>query len=87
MIKTQEREQAISEFQEESIPPGAMGCEAESPREREDAGMSCELDEIFDEGSVTCFIEPDMQLKMCLRCVGGIWERVDDEGAPGTDQI
>ncbi|MGC8491803.1 MAG: hypothetical protein ACP5SH_08700 [Syntrophobacteraceae bacterium] len=86
MIKTREFEQAISEFQQGNIPLGAMGYEAESPKERADVDMSCELDEIFDEGSVTCFIEPDMRLKMCLRCVGGIWERVEDEGAPGPDQ-
>lgn len=42
---------------------------------------SCELGEIFEEGKVTCLDEP----KLCLRCVGGIWEPVDSE-EPGSDQ-
>jgi len=47
---------------------------------------SCELGEIFEEGSVTCVDE----LELCLRCSGGIWERIsesdDSEFTPGSVQ-
>lgn len=39
---------------------------------------SCELGDIFEEGSVTCLREFDL----CLRCSGGIWEPVDCESEP-----
>ena len=41
---------------------------------------SCELGDVFQEGSVTCVDE------LCLRCSGGIWEPVDSESAPGSVQ-
>lgn len=40
---------------------------------------SCELGEIFLEGSLTCIKEYDL----CLRCSGGIWEPEDFESTPG----
>ncbi|MDR3553565.1 MAG: hypothetical protein P4L55_02295 [Syntrophobacteraceae bacterium] len=43
---------------------------------------SCELGEIFLEGSVTCLDE----YGLCLRCSGGIWEPVDSEPAPDAGQ-
>jgi hypothetical protein len=43
---------------------------------------SCELGEIFLEGSQTCLLEH----KLCLRCMGGIREPVDSEASPGSDQ-
>jgi hypothetical protein len=43
---------------------------------------SCELGEIFLEGSVTCLDE----YGLCLRCSGGIWEPVDSESAPDKSQ-
>jgi len=43
---------------------------------------SCELDEIYQEGSVTCLTE----FNLCLRCSGGIWELVDSESSPDTLQ-
>ena len=45
-------------------------------------GTSCELGEIFEEGSETCLLEH----KLCLRCSGGIWEPVDSEVTPGSVQ-
>ncbi len=41
--------------------------------------MSCELGEIFDEGSEMCIADPEMRVKMCLRCSGGIWEPLESE--------
>ncbi len=46
--------------------------------------MSCELGEIFEEGSEICIADPKMSLKLCLRCSGGTWEPVDSE-EPGSD--
>ena len=39
---------------------------------------SCELGDIFLEGSVTCVEE------LCLRCLGGIWEPVELKVTPGS---
>jgi hypothetical protein len=47
---------------------------------------SCELGEIFQDGDETCIDEP----KLCLRCSGGIWERIsesdDSEFTPSNIQ-
>lgn len=46
---------------------------------------SCELGEIFDEGGEICIADPEMRVRQCLRCSGGIWEPTDSE-EPGGEE-